>query len=74
MVVLFNDDCIVCESKDDSFKFEYLNIGNKELYRLLGKLIENESDLKFELNSEKLIAKKFYDILKIEFIKDNIGY
>lgn len=74
MVVLFNDDCIVCEFKDESFKFEYLNIGNKELYRLLGKLIQNEGDLKFELNSEKLIAKKFYDILKIEFIKDNIGY
>jgi len=65
MKICFYDDFLLCEEK--GIKYIYLNDDSIELYKLLVFLINNEQDLHFELCSRKMIAQKFYDILRNEF-------
>lgn len=65
MKVLFNETNISCE--EIKLDYNYLENDPKKLYELLQLLVNNESSLEFELNTDKLLAKKFYDILLNEF-------
>ena len=65
MKVKFEDDNIIFEGHD--FTYKYVEDNPVELYKVLQLLIKNENDLEFELLSDRLIAKKFFDILKNEF-------
>lgn len=63
--IQFNDDNISCEAIN--LNYNYIETDPKKLYRVLQLLIDHENEVEFELNSDKIIAKKFYDILDKEF-------
>lgn len=65
--VVFYDEKIICER--ENFSYNYLEEDYKKLYQLLEILARNEPD--FLMESESLIAKKFYEILSTEFDKEN---
>ena len=70
MKITFNDDFIFFEEND--FKYHYIESDPKELYKVLQLLIEDEENLEFNLNSQNLLAKKFYDILDNEFGEEEL--
>lgn len=70
MKIEFDDEFIFFEDKN--FKYDYLETDPRKLYKVLQLLIENETNLEFELTSERLLAKKFYDILINEFGEEKL--
>lgn len=67
--VVFDDEKIICER--ENFSYGYLEEDYKKLYQLLEILAKYEPD--FHMESQRLIAKKFYEILSSEFDKDMFG-
>ena len=65
MKMVFNEDKICCEELE--YNYSYLENDPQKLYELLQLLVNNEENLVFELKTEKLLAKKFYDIITNEF-------
>lgn len=70
MKIIFNDSYIFFE--ENNFKYNYSESDPKELYKVLQLMIKNEENLDLVLNSQDLVAKKFYDILNNEFGKEEL--
>ena len=65
MKVLFRDEEIVVG--ENEFVYLYSDPEPKNLYKLLRYLVICKESLEFQLLSEKILARKFYEILNNEF-------
>lgn len=69
MEIIFCDDIV--KNQDENVLLEYANIDNVKMYKFIDYLIKNENQITLTNQAETPIAKKLYEIIKLEFEKKN---